>query len=152
MLKLDIGITNFTKEKIEKNIIEKAVFNTLKLLKFNKSTELSVVLVGERRMRSLNRDFRKKDKVTDVLSFAFSENSFEENNKGFLNSLGEIVICVAAAKRQAGKKKLSFKRELALLSSHGTIHLLGIDHERSATEEEETEKVQKKALDKMFDE
>ncbi len=148
MLKLDLGITNFTKTDIKKSFFEKVIFETLKVLNISKNVEISLMFVGESRMRRLNYEFRKKNKPTDVLSFSF----FEEvgfSNKDFLNA-GEIIICIQYAKRQAKKNGVSLKKELALLATHGTIHLFGIDHERSKKEHEKTEEIQKKVLSKFF--
>jgi len=145
MLKLDLGVINFTRRKVQEKNIEKTVFNTLKILRVNKNTEISLVFCGEKRIRSLNKKFRKKDKATDVLSFGF-----EGFAKGDFLNLGEIIICVPYAKKQAKKAGISLEKEMALLASHGTIHLLGIDHERSLFEEKKTERIQKKALSKVF--
>ncbi len=81
--------------------------------------ELCVAIVSNRRMRSLNRQFRGKDYATDVLSFPSDERGF----------LGDIVIAAGVAEAQARFAKHSTATELKVLSLHGLLHLLGYDHE-----------------------
>jgi probable rRNA maturation factor len=81
--------------------------------------ELSVALVSDRRMRSLNRQFRGKDVATDVLSFPSADNGF----------LGEIVIASGVTARQAREAGHPPATELKILALHGLLHLLGYDHE-----------------------
>ncbi len=95
--------------------------------------ELSVVLVSDRTIRKLNREWRGKDSATDVLSFPLS---LEAPPVGLPFELGEIVISVERAVEQAESFGHSLERELAFLFVHGTLHVLGFDHE---TPEEEME-------------
>jgi probable rRNA maturation factor len=81
--------------------------------------DLSIALVSDRRMRALNRQFRGKDSVTDVLSFPSDERGF----------LGDVVIAAGVAKRQAKAAGHSVAVELKVLSLHGLLHLVGYDHE-----------------------
>ena len=81
--------------------------------------ELCIALVSDRRMRALNRQFRGKDAVTDVLSFPSDERGF----------LGDVVIAEGAAKRQAKEHGHTMKVEIQTLALHGLLHLLGYDHE-----------------------
>ena len=111
--------------------------------------ELSVVLTDDKHIRELNRKWRKKDKPTDVLSFPqdFPEKEFEENlsPEGELKKvldrcrnckiLGDIVISVETAKRQAEQYGWSLEDELKRLLLHGFVHLLGFDHEKSSKDE-----------------
>lgn len=92
-----------------------------------KDVELSVLLVGDRAMRTLNRRYRSKDRTTDVLSF-----SFREGMHGSVQSqmLGDIVISLPMAERQACEVGESVDREIDRLLVHGLLHLLGYDHER----------------------
>ena len=146
MLKLDLGVTNFTKEKIQKDILESSIFETLKVLGVKGNIEISLVICGEKRMRRLNREFRGKDRPTDVLSFGFDN---ELTGAGVI-AMGEIIICFPYVRRQAKKAGVSMGREMALLASHGTIHLFGIDHERSEEESVRTDNIQDKVLAKIF--
>ncbi len=82
-------------------------------------------------MRSLNRRFRGKDKVTDVLSFSAREGEFSHLQP---DVLGDIVISVPRAKRQAAAAGRRLVQEIEILLIHGLLHLLGYDHERSRLE------------------
>ena len=79
-------------------------------------------------MRGLNRQFRRVDKSTDVLSFPVGRQPAElERDAGYL---GDVVISVETANRQALAQRHSLERELQILMIHGLLHLLGYDHER----------------------
>jgi len=93
--------------------------------------EVSLAFVGERAIRTLNRKFMKKDRPTDVLSFPLGEKG--PDGKFYL---GDIVIAVPVAARQARDKGHSLDRELRLLAIHGFLHLLGYDHFAGIEEEE----------------
>lgn len=84
-----------------------------------------LVLVGDARMRVLNRLFRGYDRPTDVLAFA-SDLSEDPEDQGYL---GDIVISVETANRQALRRGSNLARELKVLALHGFLHLLGYDHE-----------------------
>ncbi len=82
----------------------------------------TLALVGDARIQKLNRDYRGYDKPTDVLSFT-ADPSYEP---GYL---GDIVISVETADRQARRRRSNLKRELKVLALHGFLHLIGYDHE-----------------------
>jgi len=86
-----------------------------------------VLLVGDRAMRTLNRRYRGKDKATDVLSFSLREGAFPHVQPQIL---GDIVISVPTAARQAAQAGHGITREIDFLLVHGLLHLLGYDHER----------------------
>ena len=92
---------------------------------------MSVLFVGDRAMRTLNRRYRGKDKTTDVLSFSLREGAFSHVQP---DVLGDIVIAVPTAARQAAEAGHSLGREIEFLLVHGLLHLLGYDHERSNDE------------------
>ncbi len=81
-------------------------------------------------MRSLNRRYRGKDRTTDVLSFSLREGTFPRIQP---NVLGDIVISVPAAARQAAEAGHPLIREIERLLVHGLLHLLGYDHEQGLT-------------------
>ncbi len=91
------------------------------------NAELSVLFSGDRTMRTLNRNYRGMDRTTDVLSFALREGPFADLQPEFL---GDIVISVPVAERQARERGHSLGREIEFLLVHGLLHLLGYDHER----------------------
>ena len=90
---------------------------------------LSLEIMGDGRMRRLNRTFRHRDKTTDVLAFATREGPGPPSLL-----LGDIVISLPQAIRQARRHQLSIDHELVVLLIHGTLHLCGYDHERSEQE------------------
>jgi probable rRNA maturation factor len=94
--------------------------------------EVSVVLLNDAQMRRYNRDFRKKDQPTDVLSFPVNETQDEISPSGRLRQivyLGDILISMERAAAQAREKKHTPQREFRILLLHGVLHLLGYDHE-----------------------
>ena len=93
--------------------------------------ELSVLLANDRKIRTLNKQYRGQDRATDVLSFSQNE---EEENKPNSPLMGDVVISTETAKRQAAEHGLTLEEEIVLLLIHGILHLLGFDHERSDEE------------------
>ena len=93
------------------------------------SAELSILFVGDQRMRALNRRYRGKDRTTDVLAFAMREAPHAS-----AGLLGDVVIAVPTAVRQAKQGQRSLDEELTVLLVHGILHLCGYDHERSEEE------------------
>jgi probable rRNA maturation factor len=93
-------------------------------------TDLSLLLVGDRSMQRLNRRYRRKDRTTDVLAFPMRK----QHVRPLSNLLGDVVISLPQAVRQARQAGHSLEHELTLLVIHGLLHLLGYDHERSARE------------------
>jgi probable rRNA maturation factor len=93
------------------------------------SAELSVTFVGDRRMRTLNRQYRKQDRTTDVLAFAVREGPLVQSAL-----LGDVVVSMPTAIRQAKTAKRSLDEELIILLIHGILHLFGYDHERNEQE------------------
>ena len=110
---------------------------------FSLETEVSLSLVTPEEIRQINRQFRRIDRETDVLSFpqlTFAEGEEMEKNENGEILLGDIILSVARAKEQAESYGHSLKRELAFLTAHSMLHLLGYDH---MTPEEETVMFQK---------
>ncbi len=91
--------------------------------------ELSVDVVGDGRMRRLNRRYRRIDRPTDVLAFAMREAGGPESPL-----LGDVVISLPTAARQSAEAGHSINREMAVLLVHGVLHLLGYDHEQGPRE------------------
>jgi rRNA maturation RNase YbeY len=98
------------------------------------SAELGVLFVGDQRMRGLNRRYRGKDRTTDVLAFAMREARTPHTLRRTPDMLGDVVISVPTACRQAMEAGRSLDEELAWLLVHGILHLCGYDHERSERE------------------
>ena len=113
----------FTKNSVRANPYSKSlfdnVFNKIILHFKPKKKVAELCLTGSPQIRKLNREFRKKDKSTDVLSF----------DSNLPNLLGSIIIDVQTAKHQAREQKHSVRREIQELFIHGVLHLLGFDHQ-----------------------
>lgn len=95
-----------------------------------KPLNVSVVITDNDEIQKLNRQFREKDSPTDVLSFPM----FNEDGSFDDTELGDIVISLERAKAQAEEYNHSLKREVAFLTAHSMLHLLGYDHENGETE------------------
>jgi probable rRNA maturation factor len=108
--------------------------------------ELSVFFTGDGTIRSLNRKYRGKDAATDVLSFSLREGAFTHIHPELL---GDIVISVPAAVRQAAAAGQSVNREIDRLLVHGLLHLLGYDHERSREDEKKMRRKESHLLKKL---
>jgi len=94
-------------------------------------SEISILFIDDIEMRVLNKRYRGKDKTTDVLSFSQID-GYKNSKLRTLNTellLGDVVISVETAKRQAKERGHSFNREVLILLTHGILHLLGYDHE-----------------------
>jgi probable rRNA maturation factor len=91
----------------------------------------TIVFVSDAAIRKLNKQFRGKDQVTDVLSFPNEAEPFETENQ---SHLGEVVISVQHAAEQAKQNELTFSNEVEQLILHGLLHLCGYDHETDSGE------------------
>lgn len=115
---------------------------------------LSLTLCGDARMRRLNSEHRGKDKTTDVLSFPAQLTLRDPRGErdwfapGIL-PLGDLVISLPQARRQAKEFKVSLEEEIVHLFFHGFLHLCGYDHELSSAEEKLMEKEEARLLEKF---
>lgn len=105
---------------------ERFVRRALAKMGVEKGTGATVAFVSDRAIRSLNREFRGKSRATDVLSFP-SEQEAWELSEG--KSLGDVIVSLERAERQAEERGLNFETEIAQLILHGLLHLCGYDHE-----------------------
>lgn len=94
-------------------------------------------MTDDSEIHQLNREYRGVDRPTDVLSFSQQEGGFPSVAPDLL---GDVVISVDAAKKQAGEQGHSLEEELFILLAHGILHLLGYDHETSRKDRAFTEK------------
>ena len=129
-----------------KAIIRKAIFNTLVYEGFDKDVEVSVSFTDNEKIRELNNKYRGKDSPTDVLSFPMFDN-FDDMMYMDIVPLGDIVISLEKAKEQAHNFFHGSYHELAFLSIHSTLHLLGYDHETSKEDEEDMFRRQKEIME-----
>jgi probable rRNA maturation factor len=95
-------------------------------------TEVSIAFIDDDAMKELNQKFRKKSKTTDVLTFPADDSYNEPSATG--RPLGDIVISVDQARRQAADEKHSLATEIRYLVVHGVLHALGYDHETDSGE------------------
>ena len=110
-------------------LVRRSCVAVLRMEQFQGSAEISVRFVDNAMIRELNRDHRGIDKETDVLSFPLGENGvYDVNNDTGAYVLGDIVISVEKAMEQADAYGHSLEREIAFLSVHSMLHLLGYDH------------------------
>ena len=98
------------------------------------SSDISLTFVGDRQMHRLNKRFRQKDRTTDVLAFATRDARRRPVRRGHAGPLGDVVISVPTAARQASRESRSLDEEIVALLVHGVLHLCGYDHERSRAE------------------
>ena len=123
-----------------KILLREAIETTLDFEDFQNVCEVSVTFTDNEGIRELNNKFRQIDKPTDVLSFPlfdFEGECEEPPIDEIISNLGDIVISLEKAKAQAEEFGHSFKREVAFLTVHSMLHLLGYDHERSEEEDRE---------------
>lgn len=117
---MDITFYNQTEENTEQaEVLIKRIFEQV-----DTKEEMSVIFLTSDAIKTMNRDYRGIDKVTDVISFPDKEDDY----------IGDIFICLDRAKEQASDYNHSIEREIGFLSVHGYLHLLGYDHH---TEEDE---------------
>ncbi len=130
---MEIDINNLTSFKVKSFLLKKTVRKILKEEGKN-DCNVSIALVGEKKIKEINKKYRKKEKVTDVLSFSYCELD------GFCKDcmLGEIIICPSQVKKE--------KKELIRVLIHGVLHLLGYDHEKNRKEAEVMEKKEEKYI------
>ena len=123
-------INNQRKIKINRGIFKDFAEILIKQTPETGNKNFTVAFISDKKMRQLNKEFRGKDKTTDVLSFPFEADEFfyEENN------LGEIAISAEQAERQAAENNLDFEAEIKQLILHGVLHLCGYDHETDSGE------------------
>jgi len=115
-----IEINNLTTISIDEDFFKKIVKKVLEREKKG-NKDLSIALVGQGRIKTLNKKYLRKNRATDILAFSG-------------NGLSEIVICLQEVKKNAKRFDSTFKKELARVLIHGILHLLGYDHEGSGKE------------------
>lgn len=132
---MEIEVRNKCKSNIiTTHRLKKITGNVIKLVldeKGRPEAEVSVVFVDDGEMRNLNRNFRGVNKATDVLAFPMNDGKFANINPELL---GDIVISVPTARKQAEMNEVSLERELSTLLIHGVLHLLGYDHQSDKQE------------------
>jgi len=130
---MEILIKNQQKAiKINQGKTKEIIKKVLQHLKVDEKTEISVLFTDDKLIRSLNDKYRGIDKPTDVLSFSLQEGTVKFPEIESDKLLGDIIISVETAQRQADNLNHSMERELTVLLIHGLLHLTGYDHEEDA--------------------
>lgn len=135
-----------------KMLVRRAIEATLDFEGYQNPCEASVTFTDDRAIRELNRKFRGIDRSTDVLSFPlfdYEGTSEEPPVDELLGMLGDVVISLETAARQAEEFGHSFAREVAFLTVHSMLHLLGYDHETGEEDEREMREKQTAIMEQM---
>ena len=133
-------------------LIRRTILETLDYEGMENDVEVSVTFVDDEGIRELNKKFRNMDKPTDVLSFPLLDYEGESDEPFFdelCHNLGDIVISLERAMAQANEFGHSFEREVAFLTAHSMLHLLGYDHELSDEDDADMRRRQTEILDQM---
>lgn len=120
------------KIKIETDGFLKFAEQAVSAINEAKGKDLTVAFVSDRRIKELNQIFRDKNRPTDVLSFPYEPDQYDYLETE--NFLGDIVISVEQAQRQAAENDLTLENEIKQLILHGILHLVGYDHETDGGE------------------
>jgi probable rRNA maturation factor len=132
---INISIKRGAAVKVNKGELESFARAVLDSEGISSAAELGLMVTDSKTIQKLNRLYRGEDEPTDVLSFQMTMDGNQGSKASFINPpdgirhLGEVVISYPQALKQAAERGHSVERELALLIIHGTLHLLGYDHE-----------------------
>ncbi len=140
-------INNQRKIKIKVKEFQEYAGKVIETIPAANGKTATVAFVSDKKIRELNKSFRGKNSTTDVLSFPFEAEEFEKLSglaavaDGYFGegNLGDIIISVEKAQRQAVDNNLDFETEIKQLILHGVLHLCGYDHEQDAGEMNELE-------------
>jgi len=129
-------------------LIRRCCNAVLKLENFKGSAEVSVTLVDNPYIQSLNKQYRNKDVPTDVLSFPMGKDGkYEIDPETNAQILGDIVISMEKVVEQCELYSHTMRREIAALTAHGLLHLLGYDHEKGGLDKMHMKEREEKVLD-----
>lgn len=133
-----------------KMLIRRAVEETLAYEDVEDGCELSVTFCDDEQIREMNRQFRNIDKSTDVLSFPlFDDDGMDAHVEELQCMLGDVVLSLEHALAQAVEFGHTFEREVAFLTVHSVLHLLGYDHEMSEEDEADMRRRQTEITERM---
>ncbi len=131
---IDVQVVDIFAERVDLALVKQVIGAVLDQEGVAQPVEISVLITDDAALHQLNRDYRGVDAPTDVLSFADDPQSAFVTAPGSLHYLGDIALSYERVLAQADDYGHSPQRELAYLVAHGTLHLLGYDHERGAAE------------------
>ena len=138
----EINVTNETEKSIDTDLLLKVANYALEYEKVENAIA-NIIIVDSKTIKEINKKYRNIDRVTDVISFAL-DNTFIDIP---IRVLGDIYLCIDKAEEQALEYGHSLKREIAFLTVHGMLHLLGYDHMIK-----EEEKIMFQKQDEILDE
>ena len=118
-------INNQRKIQLDRQIFQTFAEKVLEIVDEAENKDVTIAFVSDRRMHELNKQFRGKNSTTDVLSFPFEADEFDLDE----NQLGDIIISLEQAEKQANENDLTLENEIKQLILHGVLHLCGYDHE-----------------------
>ena len=130
---IEISYNNVEKTSNEEEIIEMVIKKVLEVEEIKHDVNVYITLTNNEEIHKINKEYREVDRPTDVLSFPMYEreeiNKLREEKKDDIEEiLGDIIISIPKVQEQAEEYGHSYERELAYLTTHGMLHLLGYDH------------------------
>ena len=141
-----IEIQNLTASYVDMPFARRVLEGTFKNSGIHDMQSVGIVFMGERKMRRLNSAYHNENRVTDVLSFPSSPKFIAPKFYGSLY-LGEIVVCAPYIKKEALYGHIRYRRMLAHALIHGTLHLLGYEHEKSEKDLKKMHAKEEKIMD-----
>lgn len=153
-MKITVGINNRTAGFVDEKMVRKAVKAVLEGEVGDiedRNFELSIAFIGPKKIRELNKQYRKINEATDILSFSEADSAKKSRGKSVPENgfLGEMVICLKQVRENAKSDGKSLKEELTWVVIHGVLHLLGYDHEKNEAEAALMRKKEKFYLSKL---
>jgi len=141
-MKLGIQIDKRFQEFVREEFVRQVVECSLSTLSIDPNVEMGLLITDDETVRELNKEYRGIDETTDVLSFALTEGGADTDSPLFVTPpdgllhLGEVIVSYPRAVRQARENNHAIEKEVALLVVHGTLHLLGHEHDEPTREQE----------------
>ena len=150
---INIGIFTEGNISLPYNKIGKKFFTATTEKIFNiidiDNISVNIILTDNKFIQSINKNYRKKNSPTDVISFAYRDDDLFPNHEGDIEELGDVYISLEKASEQSLDFGVSLKDELKRLLIHGILHLLGYDHELSAEEEKKMSEMEDNVFNKV---
>ncbi len=128
MDKVEVLIFVESRYRADRKRIKSVIFSVLEEQGVKSSLEVSIAIVGDRKMKALNKKYRQKESTTNILSFPLSEGESTRLPKDILR-LGDIVISYPQLIREAAAEEMLVDDRMEELVKHGMLHLLGLHHE-----------------------
>ncbi|HOP64299.1 MAG TPA: rRNA maturation RNase YbeY [Spirochaetota bacterium] len=134
-------------DNIDENYISRISGKILELTATD-NVSISIILTDNEYIHEINSEYRGKDMPTDVISFAYRDEPFPSPS-GITEELGDVYISLERTAEQSVEFKVTFEEELKRLITHGILHLLGYDHEKSPEDELRMRELEEKILSSL---